>query len=93
MAYTDFSLVPWIGLAISFVTLLFTFLKFGREVHVDDRRNMLRELDDCRRRCEQITKEHQDLMMEHQRLREENHRLYQRLLNLNGGHTPERKGK
>lgn len=84
--------VPWIGLAISVLTLGLTFIKFGREVHLDDKREMMAELGRCRDRIkelneqyERMVKAHNEAMKENQQLKEHNYQLMARITKLRNG--------
>jgi hypothetical protein len=81
--------LPWIGIAISLMTLAFTFIKFGREVHLDDKREMMAELARCRERVkelsdqyEKMVKAHNEAMEENRQLKEHNYALMSRITKL-----------
>jgi hypothetical protein len=84
--------LPWIGIFISVMTLALTFIKFGREVHLDDKREMLNELGRCRDRCkelsekyEQMEQAHKEAMKENRELKEHNYQLMARVTKLTNG--------
>jgi len=84
--------VPWLGLGISLLTLVLTFIKFGREVHLDDKREMMAELARCRDRCkdlndryDRIERAYNEAMEESRKLKEHNYQLMSRITQLKNG--------
>lgn len=80
--------IPWIALAISILTFALTVIKFGREVHVDDKREMLRRIDDCERNHRACVKENEELRKRLEASEQEKIRYMKLYLNSNGKGEP-----
>lgn len=73
-----------VSIFVSLSTLGITWVKFGREVHVDDKDRIVASLNDCNRRCNELEEKYKHAMRENERLAETVTRLSQRLMRVNG---------
>lgn len=76
------------GLVISLMTVGLSWVRFGREVHVDDKDRMLVQLAKCEKDCAEFEKKLDAAKLridkmesDYSTLREENFKLYRRLSN------------
>jgi chromosome segregation ATPase len=91
------AIIPLAALLISVGTAILSFMRFGREVHVDDRREILRQLEACKNDCERVERQlkgAEDRLSQFERentqYRRENYELLQELRDMRrrNGHTP-----